>query len=200
MKFSRFPLLEIILSTIGIFVSVAAFVLIQVAGKVENASTGPSPLAILELVVFVLMVAALTARKPIFTKIVSIIALANLLLSIFITAIVCSVEFQSYKVSWDTISFLTISVVALIALVLYFIYFLIGKSGTLRTLARVMDLFSIAFLVVFAILLIVSAFAGNYSKTPLYAIEMALLLINSCIFLVTQLLLQKTIVQDEVSI
>lgn len=197
MKFNKFPLLEIVLSVIGIFVSVVIFVLIQVAGKVEHSSTGPSPLAIVELVTFVLMVAALSSRKPVFAKIVSIISLANLVLASFITAIVCSVEFQSYKISWDTIAFLTISIVSLVAVVLYFIYFLIGRRGTLKTLSKIMNLFALGFLAIFAILLFVSAFAGVYSKQPLYAIEMGLLLVNACVFLILQLVLQKTLVYEE---
>ena len=197
MKFNKFPLLEIVLSIVGIFVSVVIFVLIQIAGKVEHSSTGPSPLAIVELVTFVLMVAALSSRKPVFAKIVSIISLANLVLASFITAIVCSVEFQSYKISWDTIAFLAISIVSLVAVVLYFIYFLIGRRGTLKTLSKIMNLFALGFLAIFAILLFVSVFAGVYSKQPLYAIEMGLLLVNACLFLILQLVLQKTLVYEE---
>lgn len=197
MKFNKFPLLEIVLSIVGIFVSVVIFVLIQVAGKIENSSTGPSPLAIVELVTFVLMVSALSSRKPVFAKIVSIISLANLVLASFITAIVCSVEFQSYKISWDTIAFLAISIVSLVAVVLYFIYFLIGRRGTLKTLSKIMNLFALGFLAIFAILLFVSVFAGVYSKQPLYAIEMGLLLVNACLFLILQLVLQKTLVYEE---
>ena len=197
MKFNKFPLLEIILSIVGVFVSVVIFVLIQVAGKVEHSSTGPSPLAIIELVTFVLMIAALSSRKAVFTKIVSIISLANLVGASFITAIVCSVEFQSYKISWDTIAFLAISIISLVAVILYFIYFLIGRKGTLRIICKVTNFFSLGFLAIFAILLFVSAFAGTYSKQPLYAIEMGLLLVNACVFLVLQLLLQKTLVYEE---
>ena len=197
MKYSKFPLFEIVLSTIGIFVSVVSFVLIQVAGKMEHASTGPSPLAILELVMFVLFVAALTSKRPLFTRIVSIVALANILLASFITAIVCSTEFQSYNVTWDTISFLTISLVSLVAIILCFIYFLIGRKGTTKALAKVMNLFSLFFTFVFAILLFLSAFLGVYKSTPLYAVNMGLLLINVCIAFGVLFSLQNTITVQE---
>ena len=59
------------------------------------------------------------------------------------------------------------------------------------------NFFSLGFLAIFAILLFVSAFAGTYSKQPLYAIEMGLLLVNACVFLVLQLLLQKTLIYEE---
>ena len=160
MKFKKFPLVEIVLSVVGIFISVAAFVLIQIAGKVNGASTGATPLAIVELVLFVLMVAALTAQKIFFAKIVSIVSLAILMFSTFVTAIVCSVEFQSYAVSWDTISFLTISILALVSVVLFFIYFLIGKKDMLKKLSSILNFFSLGFFAVFAILVIISCFAG----------------------------------------
>ena len=69
MQFKKSILLPLILSVVGIFVSVLAFIMIQIAGKVNNASTGASSLAIVELVLFVLLLSALSAKKPIFTKV-----------------------------------------------------------------------------------------------------------------------------------
>ena len=54
MQFKKSILLPLVLSVVGIFVSVLAFIMIQVAGKVNNVSTGASSLAIIELVLFVL--------------------------------------------------------------------------------------------------------------------------------------------------
>ena len=197
MIFKKFPLLSIVLSIVGILLSVLAFIMIQVASKVNNADDGLSILAIIELVLSVLFLAALTARRPIFTRIICIITMAMLLTASFVISIVSSVSFQLNEVTWDSVSYLSISILTLVVLVLFFVYFLIGRKGTLRIICKVTNFFSLGFLAIFAILLFVSAFAGTYSKQPLYATEMGLLLVNACVFLVLQLLLQKTLVYEE---
>ena len=181
MQFKKSILLPIVLSVIGIFVSVLGFIMIQVAAKVNNTTTGASPLAIVELVLFVLMLSALSAKKPIFTKVVCIIAIAALLLQAFIVCIVSSVSFQYRDVQWDTVSFLSLGVLCLVAVILFLIYYLIGKKDVLKKLALIMNIFVMAFYFIFAAIMGVSSFAGVYAATRYYGIELAVLLLNVCL-------------------
>ena len=178
MQFKKSPLLAIVLSVVGIFVSVLAFIMIQVAAKVEGSSSGPSPLAIIELVLFVLLLAALSAKRPIFTKVVCIIGISALLVQAFIVSIVTSISFQYRTVGWDTVSFLSLGVLCLVATILFFIYYLIGRKDTLRKMAIIMNIFVIAFYAGFAIVMTVSSFVGVYAVTQFSGLEFAILLAN----------------------
>lgn len=190
MQFKKNPLLATVLVVIGIFVSVLAFIMIQVAGKVDQSSTAPSPLAIIELIVFVLLLSALSAKKAVFTKIICIISISLLLLQAFIVSIVVSVSFQYRAVTWDTVSFLSLGVLCLVAVILFFIYYLIGKRETLKKLAVITNIFVVAFYALFAIVLAVSSFVGVYKGSPLEGLEYAILLANVGLFAGTILSLQ----------
>lgn len=196
MQFKKSTLIPIVLSVIGIFASVASFIMIQVASKLNNTDTGPTPLAIIELIGFVLFLAALSARRPLFTKIVCIVSLAGLTLASFITAIVWSVQFQTYNVTWDTVTFLTLSMLGLVSTILFFIYYLIGKKDTLKKLSLILNYFSLGFYGVFAILVAVSSFIGFYKSRMFYGLELALLLVNVCIFLALLLSLQNNLEKE----
>ena len=193
MRFKKFPLIELVLSAAGLFLSIVSFILIQVAGKVEHTSTGLSPLAIIELLLFVLMIASLTANKAKFTRIVTIISMAIILFSIFVTAIVCSVAFESRAISWDSISFLTISILALVATILFFIYYLVGKNETLKKMCKIFNIFSLGFFGVFALLVIVSSFVGIYRSTTIFGINIFILLANICVMFVALFFLQDNL-------
>ena len=182
MIFKKFPLLSIVLSIVGILLSVLAFIMIQVASKVNNADDGLSILAIIELVLSVLFLAALTARRPIFTRIICIITMAMLLTASFVISIVSSVSFQLNEVTWDSVSYLSISILTLVVLVLFFVYFLIGRKGLLNSVNKILNVISIIFLCLFALLLLASSFAGIYRNQPLYGIEMMILLLNAALF------------------
>ena len=146
MQFKKSILLPIILTVIGIFVSVAGFVMIQVAAKVNNVTTGPTPLAILELVIFVLFLAALSAKRPIFTKVLTIITISALALTSFIIAIVTSVQFELYTLSWDSVAFLTLGFVSLVSAILFLVYYIIGKKDTLAKLSKILNIFTLEFI------------------------------------------------------
>lgn len=196
MQFKKSPLLAIVLSVVGIFVSVLAFIMIQVAAKVEGSSSGPSPLAIIELVLFVLLLAALSAKRPIFTKVVCIIGISALLVQAFIVSIVTSISFQYRTVGWDTVSFLSLGVLCLVATILFFIYYLIGRKDTLRKMAVIMNIFVIAFYAGFAIVMTVSSFVGVYAVTQFSGLEFAILLANVCLMSGVLLSLQGNLESD----
>ena len=197
MQFKKSPLLAIVLSVIGIFVSVLAFIMIQVAAKVEGASSGPSPLAIIELVIFVLLLAALSAKRPIFTKVVCIIGISGLLVQAFIVSVVTSVSFHYREVGWDTVSFLSLGVLCLVATILFFIYYLIGRKDTLKKMAIIMNLFVIGFYAVFAIVMVVSSFIGVYKVAQFSGLEFAVLLANVCLMSGILLSLQGNLESSE---
>ena len=196
MQFKKSPLLAIVLSVVGIFVSVLAFIMIQVAAKVEGSSSGPSPLAIIELVLFVLLLAALSAKRPIFTKVVCIIGISALLVQAFIVSIVTSISFQYRTVGWDTVSFLSLGVLCLVATILFFIYYLIGRKDTLRKMAVIMNIFVIAFYAGFAIVMTVSSFVGVYAVAQFSGLEFAILLANVCLMSGVLLSLQGNLESD----
>lgn len=197
MQFKKSPLLAIVLSVVGIFVSVLAFIMIQVAAKVEGASSGPSPLAIIELVIFVLLLAALSAKRPIFTKVVCIIGISGLLVQAFIVSVVTSVSFQYREVGWDTVSFLSLGVLCLVATILFFIYYLIGRKDTLKKMAIIMNLFVIGFYAAFAIVMVVSSFIGVYKVAQFSGLEFAVLLANVCLMSGILLSLQGNLESNE---
>lgn len=197
MQFKKSPLLAIVLSVIGIFVSVLAFVMIQVAGKLDESSTAPSPLAIIELVLFVLLLAALSAKRPIFTKVICIVAISALLVQAFIVSIITSVSFQYRNVGWDTVSFLTLGVLCLVATILFFIYYLIGRKDTLKKMALIMNIFVIGFYALFAGVLIASSFVGVYKTAQFSGLELAVLLANVCLMSGILLSLQGNLESSE---
>ena len=197
MQFKKSPLLAIVLSVIGIFVSVLAFIMIQVAAKVDGSSSGPSPLAIIELVLFVLLLAALSAKRPIFTKVVCIIGISGLLVQAFIVSVVTSVSFKYRDVGWDTVSFLSLGVLCLVATILFFIYYLIGKKDTLRKMANIMNIFVIGFYAVFAVVMVVSSFIGVYKTAQFSGLEFAILLANVCLMSGILLSLQGNLESNE---
>ena len=197
MQFKKSPLLAIVLSVVGIFVSVLAFIMIQVAAKVDGSSSGPSPLAIIELVLFVLLLAALSAKRPIFTKVVCIIGISGLLVQAFIVSVVTSVSFKYRDVGWDTVSFLSLGVLCLVATILFFIYYLIGRKDTLRKMANIMNIFVIGFYAVFAVVMVVSSFIGVYKTAQFSGLEFAVLLANVCLMSGILLSLQGNLESNE---
>ena len=197
MKFKKSILIPLVLAVIGIFMSVASFIMIQVASKLNNGNTGPTPLAIFELVGFVLLLAALSSKKPMFTRVICIVSLASLVFASFVTAIVWSVQFQQYNVSWDTVTFLTLSMLAMVSTILFFIYYLIGRKDMLKKLSLVLNFFSLGFYGVYAILVIISSFVGFYKTRTFYGLELAFLLINVCVFLGLLLSLQNNLEREQ---
>ena len=197
MQFKKSILLPLILSVVGIFVSVLAFIMIQIAGKVNNASTGASSLAIVELVLFVLLLSALSAKKPIFTKVICIIAIAVLLVQAFVVCIITSTSFQYRNVTWDTVSFLSLGVLCLVAAILFLIYYLIGRKDMLKKLSSVMNIFVIAFYLTFAVVMCVSSFIGAYKTTMYYGLEFSALLANVALCMGVVLSLQGNLETKE---
>ena len=197
MQFKKSILLPLILSVVGIFVSVLAFIMIQVAGKVNGTTTGASPLAIVELVLFVLLLSALSAKRPIFTKVVCIIAVSVLLVQAFIVCIVTSTSFQYRDVTWDTVTFLSLGVLCLVASILFLIYYLIGRRDMLKKLSSVMNIFVIAFYVIFAVVMCVSSFVGAYKNIMYYGLELAALLANVALCMGVVLSLQGNLETKE---
>ena len=197
MQFKKSILLPLVLSVVGIFVSVLAFIMIQVAGKVNATTTGASPLAIVELVLFVLLLSALSAKRPIFTKVVCIIAVSVLLVQAFIVCIVTSTSFQYRDVTWDTVSFLSLGVLCLVASILFLIYYLIGRKDMLKKLSSVMNIFVIAFYVIFAVIMVVSSFVGAYKNLMYYGLELAALLANVALCMGVVLSLQGNLETKE---
>ena len=182
MEFKKSILLPLVLSIVGVLVAVVTFITIQFANKVDTYIFGPDFLAIVFLVIFVLFLSALSAKKPAFTKVISIIAVASMTVGLFITAIACSVVFNTMEnVTWDTFAFLAMSVLSLVAGILFFIYYLIGKKETLFKLSYILNIIVIIFLVAFAAIVFVSAFVGVLKGTKAYGCELALLLLNAAL-------------------
>ena len=207
MQFKKSLVLPLTLSVVGIFLSVLSFILIQVASKIEHSTTGPSPLAILELVLFVLMLGALSAKRPVFTKVVVIIGIAALVVEAFVVSIVTSVRFQNNSdVTWDSVSFLALGVLCLVSTVLFLVYYLIGRKDTLKKIAVITNLFVIGFYALFAILVAVSSFSGvgylgilakDNNPVSFYGIELALLLAGVCVLMGIVLSLQGNLEPKE---
>ena len=197
MKFNKIPVKAIALSIVTIFISVVTFVFIQVAGKVEGSSTGPSPLAIITLVFGILLLTSLSTQKPLFTKIIQICCYAAIALSSFIVAIVCASDFQDYKVSWDTITFLVLGIICLISSVLFLVYYLIGRKPAIILIAKAANVTSLVLFAIFAVVTVLSGFFGVYKARPLYAIELGLLLGIICVLLGINLSLEKDLVREK---
>ena len=94
MEFKKSILLPLVLSIIGVLVAVVTFITIQFANKVDEYIFGPDFLAIVFLVLFVLFLSALSAKKATFSKVVCVISISVMLVGLFITAIACSVVFN----------------------------------------------------------------------------------------------------------
>lgn len=196
MKFSKSTLPELVLSIVGILISVAGFVLIQIAGKVYDFTTLATPLAVLELIISILFLTALSANKPVFARVISIITYALLIVTFFVVTIVCAEKFRSELITWDSISFLTISIVTLVAVVLAFIYDLVGKTPLLRSLSKIISYFAIGLTALFTIILCLSSFIGTFKTRPLYGIELAVLLVFTVLVLIILSLLQTNISKE----
>lgn len=196
MKFTKSTLPALVLSIIGIFLSVAGFVLIQVAGKMYNFTTLATPLAIIELIVSILFLTALSANKPTFAKVVSIITYASLIVAFFVITIVCSSQFRESQITWDSIAFLTISIITLIAVVLSFIYSLVAKTPLLKSLSKIINLFAIGLTGLFTVILCLSSFVGIFQTRPMYGIELTVLLAFTVLALGIVSLLQENIARE----
>ena len=181
------------LSIIGIFSAVATFILVQVGTKLSAVTAGASPVAILQMIIFILFLTSLSAKKPIFAKVVSIIALAIHVFALFITTILTSLQFQMYETSWDTVLYLILSVLCLVALVLFMIYYIIGKKDLLKKLALFLNILSIGLVSCFAIVCLLSGIVGIHTGNAMIGVEYMMLLINVVIMLLTLFFLQKTL-------
>ena len=185
------------LSIIGIFVSVATFILIQIGTKTTSSVAAASPIAILQMVLFILFLTSLSAKKPIFAKVVSIIGLAVHVFSFFILTIVTSTQFQLHETTWDTILFLIFSVLCLVSFILLMIYYIIGRKDLLKKLSLFLNIVTIVLVSLFAITCLVSGIVGIYKGTPLIGVEYMMLLVSVVITLVTLFFLQKILGHKE---
>ena len=166
MKFKKSILLPLVLSIVGVLFAVITFIMVQFANKTDSYIFGPDVLAIYFIVLFVLFLSALSAKKPTFTKVLVIISISLMLLGLFITAIACSAVFNmNAAVTWDTFSFLAISVLCFVAGILFLIYYLIAKKDTLLKLAFILNIVLLIFLVGFAGIVFASSFAGILKTT-----------------------------------
>ena len=84
-------------------------------------------------------------------------------------------------------------------MVLFLVYYLIGKKDTLKKLAFILNISSMVFFGLFAIVLVVSAFAGQLKTDPMYGIELALLSLNIVLILGIVLALQNNLGRKEVA-
>ena len=185
------------LSIIGIFASVATFILIQIGTKTTSAVAAASPIAILQMVLFILFLTSLSAKRPIFAKVVSIIGLAIHVFSFFIVTIVTSTQFQLHETTWDTILFLIFSVLCLVSFILLLVYYLIGKRDLLRKLSLFLNIVTLVLVSLFTITCLLSGIVGIYKATPLIGVEYMMLLVSVVIMLLTLFFLQKTLGHKE---
>ena len=119
-------------------------------------------------------------------------------LGLFITAIACSAVFNmNAAVTWDTFSFLAVSVLSFVAAILFLIYYLIGKKETLLKLSFIINVLLIVFLVVFAGIVLASSFIGILKSTKAYGVELAMLLLNCALVYGIVLSLQNNLVREE---
>ena len=193
MEFKKSVMLPLALSIIGIFCTVATFILVQIGTKVSSITAAASPVAILQMVLFILFLTSLSAKKPIFARVVSIIAIAVHVFALFIVTIMTSTQFQIYETSWDTVLYLIFSVLCLVALILFMIYYIIGRRDLLMKLALFLNVVSIVLVSGFAIICLLSGIVGIYRTNTMLGIEYMMLLLNVVVLLVTLLLLQKTL-------
>ena len=197
MEFKKNVLLEIVLSIIGVFISVVSIVLVEVAAKMFNTDSSPVCLAIGELVLFVLLLSALSVKKPVFTKVICFIAIGSLLLAAFITSIACSVSFQLYAISFDTIGFLTVSILTLVAMILFLIYYIAGKKDMLLKLSKIANIFAMVFFGLLGVVTVLSSFMGIHQNVPLFGINLAILCFNCVLLLGVILALQSNLLPKE---
>ena len=191
MEFKKSTLLATVLSVCGIFLSALSFIFILVADKMNGSGTGSFSLSLVTLVLFVLFLSALSVKKAVFAKIISFITIGCLLLASFVISIVTSAIFQTRDVSWDTVTFLAISILSLVAMVLFLIYFIVGKNGTLKMIAKVTNIVSLALYGLLAISLILSAFFGIFSNQPFVGFEWALIAFTGALLLGLLFVLQN---------
>ena len=191
MEFKKSTLLATVLSVCGIFLSALSFIFILVADKMNGSGTGSFSLSLVTLVLFVLFLSALSVKKAVFAKIISFITIGCLLLASFVISIVTSAIFQTRDVSWDTVAFLAISILSLVAMVLFLIYFIVGKNGTLKMIAKVTNIVSLALYGLLAISLMLSAFFGNFSNQPFVGFEWALIAFTGALLLGLLFVLQN---------
>ena len=191
MEFKRSVLPQIILAITGIFVSVLSIVLIEVASKVNNAESGPVGIAIVELVLFVLMLSALSTKRPVFTKGICFISIGALTLASFIIAIYCSGRFGELDISFDSVGFLTVSLFLLVAMILFLIYYIASKKEAMVKLAKMSNILSMIFFGLIAVLLVISSFVGIYRYQPIFGLELAVLTVNCVLMLGLILSLQN---------
>ncbi len=191
MEFKKSTLLATVLSVCGIFLSALSFIFILVADKMNGSGTGSFSLSLVTLVLFVLFLSALSVKKAVFAKIISFITIGCLLLASFVISIVTSTIFQTRDVSWDTVTFLAISILSLVAMVLFLIYFIVGKNGTLKMIAKVTNIVSLALYGLLAISLMLSAFFGNFSNQPFVGFEWALIAFTGALLLGLLFVLQN---------
>ena len=198
MEFKKSILLPLVLSIIGVLVAVVTFITIQFANKVDEYIFGPDFLAIVFLIIFVLFLSALSAKKATFSKVVCVISISVMLVGLFITSIVCSVVFNMMEnVTWDTFAFLAMSILSLVAGILFLIYYLIGKKDTLFKLSYILNIVVLIFLVAFAGMVFASAFVGVLKSTKAYGCELALLLLNAALVYGLVFSLQKRLGRAE---
>ena len=191
MEFKKNTLLAIVLSVCGIFISTLSFIFIIVADKMNGSGTGSFSLSLVTLVLFVLFLSALSVKKAVFAKIISFITIGCLLLASFILSIVTSSIFLTKDVSWDTVTFLAISILSLVAMVL--IYYIVGSNGTLKTIAKVTNIASLTLYGLLTISLILSAFFGFFANQPFYGFEWALIALTGALLLGLLFVLQNII-------
>ena len=193
MEFKKNTLLAIVLSVCGIFISTLSFIFIIVADKMNGSGTGSFSLSLVTLVLFVLFLSALSVKKAVFAKIISFITIGCLLLASFILSIVTSSIFLTKDVSWDTVTFLAISILSLVAMVLFLIYCIVGRNGTLKMIAKVTNIASLTLYGLLTISLILSAFFGFFVNQPFYGFEWALIALTGALLLGLLFVLQNII-------
>ena len=195
MEFKKSVLPEIILAITGVFIAVLSVVLIEVAAKINGIYSGtPVSLAIIELVLFILLLSALSTKKPVFTKVMCFISLGSLVLASFVLAVACSTYFESMELSFDTIGYLALSLLLLVAMILFLIYYIAGKKESMAKLSRITNIISMVFFGLIAILLVVSSFVGIFRYRPVYGLELAVLTLNCVLMLGLILSLQNNLV------
>ena len=128
-EFKKFPLLAVILTLIGLVLSVAT---ISVSLTFRNSNGGIAALALIEIVAAVLVLAGLTTGRIGLLRVISIILTVSLLLTAFILTI--------NKFSDRDVFLFGISLLMLITSVLELIYFLTLRNPRIKKLYLVSGL------------------------------------------------------------
>lgn len=197
MEFKRSVLPQIILAITGVFVSVLSIVLIEVAAKVNHSGSGTVSLAIIELVMFVLMLSALSTKRARFTKVICFVSIGLLLLTSFILAIVSAGEFERLEISFDSIGYLALSLLLLVSMILFLIYYVASRKEGMIKLAKITNILAMVFFGLIGVLLVISSFVGIFKETPTEGLELAVLTINCVLMLGLILTLQNVLVRKE---